>query len=177
MLTIEDESILEDFEKEEFKHPCPRKVINKKRTIYTSRNFRHPKNHAWGHPVLCDFGEARIGSFHAHEEIQPEIYKAPEIIMETGWSYSVDIWNTACMVSISPSYLDQLKHTRETMCVELIRLNRCGICLRTSISLMAETMKEIIPTVSMSQKWLHTSEPHLSSSNDAVNARLLFLTN
>ena len=105
MLTIEDESILADFEKAEVEYPCPRKVINNKRTIYASRCFRRPKNHAWGHPVLCDLGEARIGSSHAHEEIQPEIYKAPEVIMETGWSHSVDIWNTGCMVSLSPSYL------------------------------------------------------------------------
>ena len=105
MLTIEDESILADFEKAELEHPCPRKVINNKRTIYASRDFRRPKNHAWGYPVLCDLGEARIGRSHSHDEIQPEIYKAPEIIMETGWSHSVDIWNAGCMVSLGLSYL------------------------------------------------------------------------
>lgn len=73
MLTIEDENILSDFEKAELEHPYPRKAINSKRTIYASRGFRRPKNHAWGHPVLCDLGEARIRSSHAHEEIQPEI--------------------------------------------------------------------------------------------------------
>ena len=105
MLTIEDESMLTDFEQAELENPCPRKVIDNYRTIYASRDFRRPRNHAWGHPILCDFGEARIGSSHQHEEIQPEIYKAPEIIMETGWSHSVDIWNTGCMVSRCPSYL------------------------------------------------------------------------
>ncbi|KAI9677025.1 MAG: hypothetical protein M1817_006864 [Caeruleum heppii] len=98
MLTIEDETMLADFEQAEREDPCPRKVVDTNRTIYASRDLRRPRDHAWGHPVLCDFGEARIGSSHQHEEIQPEIYKAPEVIMETGWSHSVDIWNTGCMI-------------------------------------------------------------------------------
>ena len=98
MLTIEDDTMLADLEKAECENPSPRKVIDANRTIYTSRDFRPPKSHAWGHPVLCDFGEARIGGEHPHEEIQPEIYKAPEVIMETGWSHIADIWNVGCMV-------------------------------------------------------------------------------
>ena len=54
--------------------------------------------------VLCDFGEARLGPAHPHEEIQPDLYKAPEIIMQTGWSHSVDIWNAACMVCSTPCF-------------------------------------------------------------------------
>lgn len=99
MLTIEDESILPDFEEAERDNPCPRKIVNEERTIYTSRRFRYPRNHAWGYPILCDLGEARIGGSYPYEEIQPEVYKAPEIIMQTDWSHSVDIWNTACVVS------------------------------------------------------------------------------
>ncbi|KAG5302383.1 protein kinase [Histoplasma capsulatum G186AR] len=98
MLTIEDASVLTDFEEAEQKSPCPRKVVNDERTIYTSRDFRRPRNHAWGCPVLCDFGEARVGGSYQYEEIQPEVYKAPEIIMQTDWSHSVDIWNTACVI-------------------------------------------------------------------------------
>ncbi|MCJ1259976.1 hypothetical protein MMC24_007816 [Lignoscripta atroalba] len=98
MLTIQDKSILTNFEEAERKSPCPRKVVSDERTIYASRDFRHPKNHAWGHPVLCDFGEARIGGSYSYEEIQPDVYKAPEIIMQTNWSHRVDIWNTACVV-------------------------------------------------------------------------------
>jgi serine/threonine-protein kinase SRPK3 len=99
MLTIQDKSILTDFEEAERKSPCPRKIANDERTIYASRGFRRPKNLAWGYPVLCDFGEARIGGSYPYEEIQPEVYKAPEIIMQTDWPHSVDIWNTACVVS------------------------------------------------------------------------------
>ncbi|OSS49897.1 hypothetical protein B5807_05812 [Epicoccum nigrum] len=53
-----------------------------------------------GEPVLCDFGlaqylddgiEHRIG-------IQPNVYRAPEIILDIPWTYSVDIWNVGCMI-------------------------------------------------------------------------------
>jgi serine/threonine protein kinase len=101
MLTIADEDVLVDFETAERDHPSPRKVIDDKRSIYVSGDIRRPRNHAWGYPVLCDFGEARIGGSYKHEWIQPELYRAPEIIMETGWSHSVDIWNTACVVRVS----------------------------------------------------------------------------
>ncbi|KAL3434553.1 kinase-like domain-containing protein [Aspergillus tetrazonus] len=98
MLTIEDESIFEDFEKAEKEDPSPRKIANDERSIYATRHFRRPRDNAWGYPVLCDFGEARIGSRHPHEWIQPEIYRAPEIILELDWSHSVDIWNAGCLV-------------------------------------------------------------------------------
>jgi Leu/Phe-tRNA-protein transferase len=104
MLTIEDENVLVDFEMAERDHPSPRKVINDKCTIYVSRNISHPRNHDWGYPVLCDFGEAQIGGTYNHEWIQPKVYRTPEIIMEMSWSHSVDIWNTACLVSPSQFY-------------------------------------------------------------------------
>ena len=62
MLSIRDEDIFEDLEKEEKEDPSPRKVIDDKRTIYASRKFRHPDKRAWGMPVLCDLGEARVGT-------------------------------------------------------------------------------------------------------------------
>ena len=61
MLSIEDASMLTDLERDEGEEPCPRKVVDDARTIYTSRGFRHPKDGQWGIPVLCDFGEARLG--------------------------------------------------------------------------------------------------------------------
>lgn len=91
--------MLADFEKDEQTQPNACKQIDHKRTIYKSRALRRPRNHAWGRPVLCDFGEARVGGSYPYEEIQPEVYKAPEIIMQTDWSHSVDIWNVACVVS------------------------------------------------------------------------------
>ncbi|KAL4758086.1 kinase-like domain-containing protein [Aspergillus foveolatus] len=82
MLTIEAESILEDFEKAEEEDPSPRRLVNDERSIYATRHYR----------------QVRIGSRHPHEWIQPEIYRVPEIILELDWSHSVDIWNAGCLV-------------------------------------------------------------------------------
>lgn len=54
---------------------------------------------AYGDPMLCDFGEARTGSKQTPYNIQPEIYKAFETLMELEWGHPVDIWNAACVVS------------------------------------------------------------------------------
>lgn len=52
----------------------------------------------WGAPVLCDFGSAVPGDVEHSEDIQPNIYRAPEVILGAPWSYSADIWNVGCMV-------------------------------------------------------------------------------
>jgi len=102
MFGVEDESVFKAYEEAEMSNPSRSKTISKVRKLYASRPFRKPHNHAYGSPILCDFGEARIGTDHAHVDIQPEIYKAPEILMETGWTHSADVWNVACLVR-SPS--------------------------------------------------------------------------
>ncbi|KAH2459352.1 hypothetical protein KXV25_006868 [Aspergillus fumigatus] len=96
MLRIDDESILEDFEKAEQQSPSPEKVVGKNRTIYTSRGLRLPHDDLWGQPVLCDLGQARIGRAHTGL-IQPEIYRAPEVLFDMGWGHSADIWNLGVM--------------------------------------------------------------------------------
>ena len=98
MLTIEDESsVLHDFEKAEEENPSPTKIIDDGRTIYGSRKLRLSKDDLWGRPVLCDFGEARIGSCH-RGYIQPTKYRAPEVAFEMEWTSSADIWSVAALV-------------------------------------------------------------------------------
>ena len=76
-----------------------RKIIDETRTIYGSRGLGLPKNSLWGQPVLCDFGETRIGQSHKGL-IQPELYRAPEVLFNMEWGCSVDIWNVAVLVSL-----------------------------------------------------------------------------
>ncbi|KAI9932522.1 hypothetical protein ASPWEDRAFT_101324 [Aspergillus wentii DTO 134E9] len=95
MLGIADDTVFSDFEEEELQTPCPRKELDG-RTIYISRDLRMPK--AYGAPVLCDFGSAMPGGIEHLEDIQPNIYRAPEVILEVPWTYSVDIWNVGCMI-------------------------------------------------------------------------------
>lgn len=101
MLSVEDESMFESFEKEEEEDPSPRKAIDETRSIYLSRSLPKPKNGRWGLPVLCDFGEARIGKIQETGPfVQPHIYRAPEIVFEVPWGSPVDIWNVAALVSL-----------------------------------------------------------------------------
>ncbi|KAK7528433.1 kinase-like domain-containing protein [Phyllosticta citriasiana] len=97
MLLGADSSVLRDFEQEELEEPCPRKEVDG-RTIYLSRELNTPKD--FGAPVLCDLGSAvplDDGAEH-REDIQPNVYRAPEVILDIPWTYSVDIWNAGCMV-------------------------------------------------------------------------------
>ncbi|KAE8349567.1 kinase domain protein [Aspergillus coremiiformis] len=97
MLSIDDDTILTEFEKAEQESPSPRKVVDRNRAVYLSRRLPWAKNGLWGQPVLCDLGEARIGKFHTGN-IQPNIYKAPEVLFDMQWSSSADIWNVGVMI-------------------------------------------------------------------------------
>ncbi|KAB8256812.1 kinase-like domain-containing protein [Aspergillus pseudonomiae] len=90
MLGIEDKSILADFEEGEKSNPSPRKIVGG-RITYSSRKLRRTKQH--GRPILCDFGQARFGSSTYFGDIQPYIYRAPEVILQMPWDHKVDIWN------------------------------------------------------------------------------------
>lgn len=87
MFGIADDSVFSDFEQNE---------LEEGRTIYTSRKLRMPKD--LGAPILCDFGSAVLGDEEHAEDIQPAIYRAPEVILEVPRTYSVDIWNVDCVV-------------------------------------------------------------------------------
>ena len=102
MLSLEDTTMLSDFADEEARQPSPRKNMDQSRIIYQSRRFRRPlKGKSFGLPILCNFGEARIGKMHESGPfVQPDIYRAPEIIFEMPWGSAVDIWNLGPLVSI-----------------------------------------------------------------------------
>ncbi|OJZ81013.1 hypothetical protein ASPFODRAFT_65521 [Aspergillus luchuensis CBS 106.47] len=56
--------------------PVPRKSLSD-RTIYVSR----PLPISFGTPVLCDLGEGRLGVDNQTGDIMPDIYRAPEVIL------------------------------------------------------------------------------------------------
>ena len=99
LLPAPDTKVLVDFEERERDKPSARKVL-KDRTIYTSSSFP-PSN---GIPLLSDFGEARFGEGENHEDIMPNVYRAPEVILKMNWDYKVDIWNVAMVVSCRLQY-------------------------------------------------------------------------
>ena len=86
-------------EEAEKSSPCERKVVSDERAIYTSRPIRRPQKNAYGDPILYDFEGARMGCKQTSCNAQPDIYKAPEILMETEWGRPIEVWNAACVVS------------------------------------------------------------------------------
>lgn len=105
MLSVEDESILVDFEEAEKSNPSHRKTDGD-RVIYSSRDLGIPKVH--GRPILSDFGEARFSSSLGKqwEDAQPLVYRAPEVVLRMPWNEKIDIWNVGTLVCIShiPSF-------------------------------------------------------------------------
>lgn len=100
MLSVEDESILVNFEEAERSSPSPspRKII-RDRVIYPSRDLGIPKVH--GRPILSDFGEARFSSSLGHwEDVQSLVYRAPEVLLRMPWNEKIDIWNIGVLVCI-----------------------------------------------------------------------------
>jgi hypothetical protein len=96
---IDDESVFSEYEKNELEHPTPRKISNG-RTVYHSR----PLPLTFGPPVLCDLGEARLGDKEHRDDIMPDVYRAPEVILGMEWGYKVDIWNVAMVVRVQYLY-------------------------------------------------------------------------
>ncbi|KAF2150845.1 protein kinase [Myriangium duriaei CBS 260.36] len=84
---IQHNSILVRFEQDEAESPCPRKELED-RTIYISR----PMRLSAGLPAISDLSEARFGDFENIDDIMPDVYRAPEVILGLNWSYPVDIW-------------------------------------------------------------------------------------
>jgi len=98
MFGIKDDTVFEEFEEEELRNPCPRKEVEG-RWIYTSRELRRPKR--YGPPVLCDFGSTVSGEKERLGDVQPDIYRSPEVILQAPWQYKIDIWNAGCLVSVA----------------------------------------------------------------------------
>ena len=93
-----DSAVFDKVESEELAEPSPRKEVDG-HPVYLSHEVVMPKH--VGYPVLCDFGTTvplDDGQDHL-EDIQPNIYRAPEVILDIPWTYSVDIWNVECVVS------------------------------------------------------------------------------
>ncbi|PYH85143.1 kinase-like protein [Aspergillus uvarum CBS 121591] len=92
---IEDKSILKSFAQAELTNPSPRKFVNGL-PVYASRRFDLPK--VFGRAVLSDFGSAVREDEKRNHDAQPNVYRSPEVMLKTDWSYLVDIWNVGAMV-------------------------------------------------------------------------------
>jgi hypothetical protein len=51
--------------------------------------------------VLCDFGAAYFGEKLHDDDVQPDQYRCPEVILGVPWSNKLDVWSVGCMVVMS----------------------------------------------------------------------------
>lgn len=96
-MSLRDPSVLDTVVQDEINEPLPQKHLED-RTIYLSRNQFGLDARGLGRPVITDFGLAVDGSEIHNHPVQPDEYRAPEVIIGAGWSYSVDVWNLGVLV-------------------------------------------------------------------------------
>lgn len=97
LLGIKDQSILKKFITKEQENPSPRKEVEG-HTVYISRAFDCRSGKSIGEPVLCDFGSTVTGDIEHDDDVQPNVYRSPEVCLDIPWSYGIDIWNVGCLV-------------------------------------------------------------------------------
>lgn len=99
-------------------------------------------------PLLSDFGEARLGDVH-NGLIQPDIYRAPEVILGMSWTSKVDIWNVGALVCEGQHFLFYCSVCHE----ELLTKDSFGIYLKITICSMVEDPTGNTRTHIFSPKW------------------------
>lgn len=101
MVSFEDPAVLADFISSQLETPMAFKIDSAGRPVYQSRNDFGPLKSLTSIPQLVDFGLAT----RLEEDddwgvwpIQPDHYRAPEVILGNGWQMPSDIWNLGVLL-------------------------------------------------------------------------------
>ncbi|PIG79102.1 protein kinase domain protein [Aspergillus arachidicola] len=101
MVSFEDPTVLADFWKSQLEKPMAFKIDSTGRPVYQSRSDFGPLKSLRSIPQLVDFGLAT----RLEEDddwgvwpIQPDHYRAPEVILGIGWQMPADIWNLGVLL-------------------------------------------------------------------------------
>ncbi|KAK9367918.1 kinase-like domain-containing protein [Lipomyces kononenkoae] len=101
MVTFEDPAVLGDFMNSQLDQPMRYKVDSTGRPVYRCRNDFGPLRNVKVLPKIVDFGlSTRLG---CHDDwgiypIQPDHYRAPEVVLGCGWKMRADIWNLGILL-------------------------------------------------------------------------------
>lgn len=119
LVGFEDPSVIQDFANAQSLNPMPRKVQDG-HTVYLSHNEFGDLRSYYILPKITDFGLAHRQEARPvlnRHPIQPDEYRAPEVILGAGWTYAADIWNLGLLVS--PNSCDR---------GYALIIDRCGTC-------------------------------------------------
>ena len=101
IVTFEDPTVLADFIDSQLENPMAFKIDSTGRPVYQSRSDFGPLKSLRSVPQLVDFGLAT----RLEEDddwgvwpIQPDHYRAPEVVLGNGWQMPTDIWNFGVLV-------------------------------------------------------------------------------
>lgn len=100
MVKLEDPLLLNKSAQDEFEEPLPQKHREDGGIIYLSRNEYGPPKKQTGLVVITDLDMAICGDSLQEGCIAAEIYRAPESILGSGFTFSADIWNLGVMVGL-----------------------------------------------------------------------------
>ncbi|KAL4894840.1 kinase-like domain-containing protein [Aspergillus ambiguus] len=101
MVSFEDPAVLANFIDYQLKTPMASRIDSTGRSVYQSRNDFGPLKSLRSIPQLVDFGLAT--RLEADDDwgvwpIQPDHYRAPEVILGNGWQMPTDIWNLGVLL-------------------------------------------------------------------------------
>lgn len=105
MIRFEDPAIPQEVARDEYEYPLPQKHLDDGRIIYLSRNGFGALRKPTGIICITDFDRAVFGTKAHSGCISADNYRAPEVILDCGYSYPTDIWNLGVMVMMSQSLL------------------------------------------------------------------------
>ena len=118
MVSFEDPAVMGDFMNDQFDQPMEYKIDSIGRPVYRRHNDFGPLRQLWNIiPQIVDFGHCtRLDDDSwGMYPIQPEHYRAPEVILGCGWRMSTDIWNLGVIVRSRPTALCQITNTISVM--------------------------------------------------------------
>ncbi|EEP78461.1 predicted protein [Uncinocarpus reesii 1704] len=115
LVTFENEDVLKNFVKAQRSLPMGQKVDGTGRTVYLSHNNFGDLHEAKCLPKITDFGSACRIQPHEHmlHPIQPDVYRAPEVLLGCGWTTKADIWNLGVMLWNFAQIEDLFRHVHD----------------------------------------------------------------